>query len=305
MCAAWRNFVSERGGRPFLFDTVASYPGHRDTREKYLDTADRNGFAEATVAAPVVIADDSDLLEVIPLQNRLYGCDLERVTAPAVLLESSCVLVLSHIKGHELTGFGGALKNLGMGCVSNETKRAQHLVNMPQFNEGGCDGCGECAESCPTDAITMVDGRPEREPGGCIACSTCLLRYPADGWDWPKGSKERLQVYMAHVAAAVLSSCTGNVGFMNFIQDVVPLCDCAASPGEPIVRDVGIVFSRDPVAADKASLDLVDRSSIIPGSTTASPPDLLGKLHGTDSLVQLTVAEELGAGALRYQMAEV
>jgi uncharacterized Fe-S center protein len=103
----------------------------------------------------------------------------------------------------------------------------------------------------------------------------------------------------------VLSACRERIGFLNFIQDVVPFCDCAAPSGEPVIPDVGIVFSLDPVAADKASLDLIDRAPVIPGSTSEVPPDLLGKMHHTDSLVQLETAEKLGVGTMKYEMVNV
>jgi len=299
------DIVRDRGGRPFLFETVASYPGERDTKEKYLNTAVKNGFAEATVGAPVVITDDEDKQEIIPISNRINDCKLEKAKVPSLLLESPCILVVSHVKGHDLTGFGGALKNVGMGCVSSETKRAQHFVNMPQFNNSDCDGCGKCIESCPTDAIKLVNETVEREVSECISCGTCLFRCPLHCWVWPAGSKEKLQVYMAHVASAVLSEYKGRIGFVNFVQDVVPHCDCAAPSGQPVVQDVGIVFSFDPVAVDKASLDLVDRAPIIPGSTSVTPPDLLGKMHQTDSLVQLVTAEKLGIGTLKYEMVAI
>jgi hypothetical protein len=299
------DIVLKRGGRPFLFDTVASYPGKRDTRQKYLDTASKNGFAEATVGAPVVITDDDDRQEALPIGNRIRGCQLGQAKVPSLLLESGCILVLSHVKGHELTGFGGALKNLGMGCVSTETKRAEHRVNMPEFNESGCDGCGKCADACPTDAIRMVNDRPEREVEECISCGTCWFTCPLGCWVWPDGSKEKLQVYLAHVAGAVFSACRGRIGFLNFVQDVVPYCDCAAPSGEPVIPDVGIVFSLDPVAADKASLDLIDRAPVIPGTTSEVPPDLLGKMHHTDSLVQLETAEKLGVGTMQCEMVNV
>jgi len=299
------DIVRDRGGRPFLFETVASYPGERDTKQKYLNTAVKNGFAEATVGAPVVITDDEDKQELIPISNRINDCELEQAKVPSLLLESPCILVVSHVKGHDLTGFGGALKNVGMGCVSSETKRAQHFVNMPQFNNSDCDGCGKCNESCPTGAIKLVNETVEREVSECISCGTCLFRCPLHCWVWPAGSKEKLQVYMAHVASAVLSEYKGRIGFVNFVQDVVPHCDCAAPSGQPVVQDVGIVFSFDPVAVDKASLDLVDRAPIIPGSTSVTPPDVLGKMHQTDSLVQLVTAEKLGVGTLKYEMVAI
>ena len=92
---------------------------------------------------------------------------------------------------------------------------------------------------------------------------------------------------------------------MNFIQDIVPYCDCAAPSGNPVVQDVGMALSFDPVAIDKASLDLVDKSPIIPGATSAKPPDILGKMHHTNSLVQLETAEKLGIGTLKYKLVPV
>ena len=299
------DIVRSRGGRPFLIDTVVSYPGERDTKQKYLNTAAKNGFVEASMNAPVVITDDDDRQELIPIRNQIDGCQLREVTVPSLLLQSACVLVISHVKGHELTGFGGAVKHLAMGCVSTKTKRAQHEVTMPQFNEAGCDGCGQCIDECPTGALTLVNTRPEREVGECIFCGTCLYKCPLQGWVWPPESKERLQIYMAHAASAVLSGYQGKIGFMNFIQDVVPYCDCAAPSGKPIVQDVGVAFSFDPVAIDKASLDLIDQAPIVPGSTSATPPDLLGKIHGTKSLVQLTTAERLGIGTLKYEIVSI
>jgi uncharacterized Fe-S center protein len=300
------DMVRGKGGKPFLFDTIANYPGGRGTREDYLDTAARNGFVEASMNAPVVIADDSDQMLSVPLAERLDGCELAEVKVPSELLRSASMIVLSHVKGHELTGFGGALKNLGMGCVSRETKRAQHLVNMPEFNEDSdCDACGKCADACPADAITLVDDKPQRVAAECIYCGTCFFVCPSHCWVWPPGSKERLQVYLAHAASAVVSAYPGKIAFVNFIQDVAPFCDCAAPSGNPVVQDVGITFSLDPVAIDKASLDLIDRAPIIRGSTRARPPDILGKMHDTSSLVQLQTAEKLGMGTLEYELASV
>jgi len=297
------DIIGSKEGKPFLFDTISNYPGGRQSKPKYLETAARNGFVEASVNAPVVIADDADDLKTINIKNRIDGCDMKEIKVPSLLLKPSFLVVLSHVKGHEQTGFGGALKNLGMGCVSTSTKRAQHRVNMPIFaEERECNGCAKCADACTPKAIKMEDEKPIRAEAECIYCSSCLFRCPSHCWIWPPGSKEKLQVYLAHAASAVLSGYKGKVVFVNFIQDVVPFCDCVVPSGNPVVQDVGIALSFDPVAIDKASLDLIDKSPIIPGATSAKPPDILGKMHTTSSLVQVETAEKLGAGSTKYKL---
>jgi len=304
----WRvaSLVKKAGGRPFITDTTTNYPGERDTTEKYLATAACNGFAESTIGAPVVIADaNGDAGISIPIGNSIEGCRIREVKVASKIYGASSLLVLSHVKGHELTGFGGAIKNLGMGCVIKETKRAQHMVNSPLLDESHCNGCGRCAKVCPPQAITMSQGKPSRDLARCIFCSTCLFVCPSDAWLWPQEAKERLQVELAHSAAAVFSKFTGKIGFINFVQDVTPMCDCTAPSGRPVVADVGILASYDPVAIDKASLDLIDQAPLVSGATEARPPDLLGKMHGVSSLVQLKVAEKLGMGSLDYELSPI
>jgi uncharacterized Fe-S center protein len=297
------DLVKKAKGKPFLFDTVAAYPGERRTSESYLRTAAKNGFVRASVNAPISIAGDEDEQRAIPITSRVDGCELEEARVPSLLLDSAFLVVLSHLKGHELTGMGGAIKNLGMGCVSTKTKQAQHHVNMPTFNDDGeCDACGKCVQACPRDAIELVEGNPVRETVECTACGTCHFVCPPGCWAWPLGSKDRLQVYLSHAAGAVMHAFQGRVVFINFIQDVVPLCDCAPASGQPIVQDVGIALSLDPVALDKASVDLVDQAPIIPGATSCKPPDLLGKIHGTSTLIQLETAQKLKLGSVKYEL---
>jgi uncharacterized Fe-S center protein len=300
------DIVKKEEGRPFLFDTVAAYPGERRTKAKYLRTAAKNGFVKSSVNAPIAIAGDKDEQQSIRIETMIDGCRLRNVMVSSLLLQSSFLIVLSHVKGHELTGMGGAIKNLGMGCVSTKTKQAQHHVNMPILDDrGDCDGCGKCADACPAHAIKLVDGTPVRETAECTACGTCHFVCPSHCWAWPEGSKEKLQVNLGHAASGVMSAFRGKSVFINFIQDVVPLCDCAAASGRPIVQDVGIALSLDPVAVDRASLDLIDQAPVIPGTTSRRPPDLLGKIHNTSSLVQMKTAEKLQLGSMDYELVTV
>ncbi len=298
--------IKKRGGKPFLFDTVSAYPAERSTKAKYIRTAARNGFSEATVGAPVIITDDNDALVTVPVVNRIENCHLSEVKIPEFLVKGAAVIVLSHVKGHELAGFGGALKNLAMGCVATKTKQAQHSVNKPEFNrESDCTGCADCVDTCPPGALSLVDGKPVRVDAECTSCGSCFFKCAENCWVWPRGAKEKLQVCLAHTASAIISTCHNNMFFVNFVQDVTPDCDCAAPSGRPVIQDVGILSSVDPVAIDKASLDLIDAAPIIPGSTTAKPPDLLGKMHNTSCLVQVKTAEKLNLGTSDYQLVSI
>jgi uncharacterized Fe-S center protein len=159
-----------------------------------------------------------------------------------------------------------------------------------------------CLEACPVDALAMRGGKPQRDSEKCIYCSTCLFACSRKALSWERSNKERFQVYLAHAAAAVMRGFKQRVGFINFVQDVTPHCDCAAPAGRALFADIGVLVSIDPVALDKASLDLIDRARMIGDPTTISGPDKLGKWHHVDSLVQLRVAQELGMGSLDYDL---
>jgi len=295
--------VKRVGGRPFVTDTTALYPGGRDTAGKYLATAAYNGFSPATMEAPVVIADvDGSEGVTLDVPRHVDGCTLRQVEVAAELSRADFVLFVSHVKGHEISGFGGALKNIAMGCVTKRTKREQHSVNPSLVDEDRCDGCGACLGVCPSSAIVMQAGKPVKDPDKCMHCDTCLFACPRGAIYWAADNKLTFQVYLAHAAAAVMSIFAGRAGFLNFVQDVTPCCDCAHPAGNAIVPDVGILASLDPVAIDKASLDLIDS---VPESLTVvsvGASDKLGKLNGTDSTVQLKTAHRLGLGGLEYSL---
>jgi uncharacterized Fe-S center protein len=297
--------IKKQGGEPFVTDTVALYPGGRDTESKYLSTAAFNGYVEESVGAPVVIADGDghDGISVL-VENSLEGCGLRDVKIATRIYEADFLLVLSHVKGHMITGYGGAVKNLGMGCVTKDAKRAQHRVNPPLLDEAKCDACESCIRICPSKALVMERGKPVRDSQRCVYCSSCLFACDSGAFWWERGNKERFQVYLAHAASAVMSRFKGRIGFLNFLQDVTPCCDCAAPAGKAVVPDIGILASLDPVAIDKASLDLIDKAPVIDSLDSSGSSDKMGRLHNVDSLVQLRVAEELGLGNMGYHLVE-
>ena len=299
------DLVKRAGGKPFVTDTTALYPGGRGTPERYLATAAANGFTETSIGAPVVIADEGDEGIAVPIESPVDGCELKEAKVASKIYHADSLLVLSHAKGHMQTGFGGALKNLGMGCVTKEGKAASHTANIPELDESKCDACGQCVEACPRNALSLVEERIVRDMKLCMGCSSCLFTCPVGAFHFPPGASERLQMNIAHTAYAVLKNFTGKVGFINFVQDVTPQCDCAPPAGKPIVQDAGILASLDPVAIDKASIDLIDQSPVVVSPAPASPPDLLGKIHGVDSLVQLRTAERLGLGSLEYNLVTI
>jgi len=298
------DLIKKVGGSPLVADTTALYPDGRFTAKGYLETAAFNGFTEESMGAPIIIADgDGYEGEVTPLKRRIEGCELREVKVASAILQADAMIVLTHFKGHLLSGVGGALKNLAMGCVTKESKAAQHATHPPTLDEAKCNACGVCVEGCPFKALTLKGGQPVRDTGKCMYCSNCLFACPQGALYWPKGSKERFQLYLAHAAYGVLTALSGKpVSYFNFIQDITPKCDCCAPAGQPITKDVGILAASDPVAIDKASLDLVDQAYRQSNPQIPTTHDPLGQMNETDSLIHIRTAQKLGVGNLEYQL---
>jgi uncharacterized Fe-S center protein len=302
------DFVRGRGGLPFVTDTTTLYPeGFRMTVKEGLETARYNGFSEEGLGCPVVIADEPDGYG--GLEFKVNGadenCRIKTVKVAKHIVEADAVIVLSHIKGHLLSGMGGAIKNLGMGCTTKDSKREQHAAHGLLFDYEKCNGCGECVKACRFSTLEMKQERPVRNEESCMYCNTCMFICDNEAITFYEDGKERFQVALAHAAAGVVKAMSGKpVIYLNFIMDVTPLCDCAAPAGRLITQNVGILASRDPVAIDWASMNLVDKAAIIPG-WEVTPPDILGKINETRSAIHVKMAERLGIGRSTYTMLEV
>jgi hypothetical protein len=298
------DLVKKAGGKPFVTDTTTLYLYGRFTAQQHLATAARNGFVEETVGAPVVIADGEQGYdgEWVAVPRQVHDCPLDRIKIASKILDADSMIVVSHVKGHEMAGFGGSIKNVAMGCVTKESKAAQHRAHRPSIDISKCNGCGQCVDACPFHALSLVEDKVVLDDGKCMDCTHCLFTCAEGVFAVPPGGKESFQVSLAHGAAAILSRFQSKAAFINFVQDVTQSCDCVAPSGSPVVPDIGILASMDVVAIDKASLDLIGQSRPLGRFADISSPDILGKINGTDTLVQVRTAHELGLGNTEYRL---
>ena len=298
--------IKKTGASPFLTDTNTLYAGTRSDTPSHLATAVENGFAYSVVGAPVIIADGlrgrSD--EQVALNEK----NVKTAYVGSDIYHADAMVVLTHFKGHRLTGFGGALKNLGMGCASRRGKLAQHSTVSPKVKRKKCIGCGACVSHCPVGAITLADKKASVNPDACIGCGDCIIVCPTEAVQiqWNQSVPTFLET-MVEYAKAALTDKGGKTLFVSFVTDVSPLCDCIGHSDVPIVPNIGILASTDPVAMDQACVDLVNAEAANPASSlktnTAPGEDKFKGLHpDVDWPRQLEYAEELGLGSRSYEL---
>jgi uncharacterized Fe-S center protein len=300
----------EHGGRPFLTDANTVYVGTRSEAVSHLTTAIENGFAYAVVKAPLVIADGlTGKAEVeVPIDKRHF----QSVFLAEAVMEADGMVVMSHFKLHELSGFGGALKNLGMGGASRRGKLAQHSNISPKVTEKKCTGCGECVGHCAQEAIQI---NPETQkavidPAKCVGCAECILVCPYGNIQiqWNESIPVFLEKLVEY-AYGVMQSKRGRAVFLNFITQVSPACDCYGHNDMPIVGDIGILASLDPVAIDQAAADLVNQARGLQGSALKELAEGADKFKDiypqVDWPIQLEYAEELGLGSREYELVKI
>ena len=256
--------VKAQGGVPFLTDCNTLYPGRRKNALEHLGAAQENGFWPMTTGCQVIIADGlrgTDDIEV-PVPNAEY-CPTAKIGR--AIMDADIVISLNHFKGHESTGFGGALKNLGMGCGSRAGKMEQHKAGKPVVQEGLCRNCQQCAKECGSDAISYDTGKAVIDQDLCKGCGRCIGRCNFDAIYAPDDNANALlDCKMAEYAMAV---CHGRPNFhISLVMDVSPFCDCHGENDAPIVPDIGMFASFDPVALDRACADAVQAAEPLPDS---------------------------------------
>ena len=283
------DLVKKEGGKPFITDTTTLYGGHRGNAIDYLYTASINGFSISSMNAPVIIADG-----LLGKDEEIVSVNGHNIAIAKAIFEADCLIMLSHFKGHGMAGFGGAIKNLGMGCVSKNGKIWQHEVTKPSHDESRCTLCKKCLKFCPQNAI-KYDGKIKIEYEKCVGCGACLVLCEEDCFYLEKGIDE-FQRRVATAAAAVLKKFGEKAAFINFLLDITPKCDCCSFADKPLVDDIGVLSSIDAIAIDKASYDLV---------ISHAGKDIFYEIHGIDGRMQINEAEKLGMGKKDYRLVEI
>ena len=302
--------IKEMGGRPFLTDCNTLYYGRRANAVDHLEAAMENGFNRIAVGCDVIIADGltgTDAAE-IPV-NLKY---VKQAKIGTIIADSNIIISINHFKGHEQTGFGGALKNIGMGSGSRKGKMEMHSTSKPEMIEENCVACGMCIKNCPEKAIAYNSRKKAQiDYKKCIGCGQCVAScYYGSARAKYDQSAEILGEMIAEYAFAVLE---GKQHFhISFIMNVSPDCDCFDCNDQALVPDIGIAASFDPVALDKACVDLVNQAPAILESRMS---DKGTYKQGMDKFIHvhpdvhwkdcLKHAEEINLGSTDYKLIEV
>lgn len=311
--------VKEAGGRPFLTDANTLYVGARGNAVDHLNTAILNGFDYSVVGAPLIIADGLDGRDEVIVPLNLNLC--KQAHMGAAVARADCLISLAHFKLHEAAGFGGAIKNIGMGSASRRGKMAQHSELAPVINAKKCIGCGTCLDYCAHGAIGLIP-RPPELPGRttkvtqlaeidekkCVGCAGCIHVCPqgAVGIDWEK-DLPRFMERMVEYTVGALKGKEKRTLCLNFLTHISPACDCYPFADAPIVADIGILASKDPVAVDQASMDLVNAQPALASSCISESAHVVGDkvkavYPNIDWQHQLDYAQQLGLGSTAYEL---
>lgn len=284
-------FLKHSGARPFLFETNTLYRGDRMNAIDHTRLAYGHGFGKLDI--PIIIGDGikgNDCIEVEINKKHFKKCYMA-----AGLADIDYLFVLSHFTGHMLTGFGAALKNLGMGCAARRGKLAQHCQVSPKIKPERCIACGVCAKNCSVEAIEKDGDKYKVVNEKCIGCAQCISVCPTGAADivWSEEYNLIGEKMAEYAYAATLNK---RAVYANFLLFITRECDCMNKEDNGFIEDIGVLFSNDPIAIDKASIDL-----ILNGKNT----DVLKDVHPQiDYLKSLNYAQDLGFGCLDYKIIE-
>ncbi len=301
--------IKELGASPFLTDTNTLYVGTRGDSVSHLETAIRNGFAYAVVDAPIIIADG--MRGASSKSLRINQEIIKTAHIGKEIAESDVLISAAHFKGHDLAGFGGTIKNLGMGCASRKGKLVQHSGISPKIKRKKCIGCGDCIEYWAQSAISLNNEKAMIDPQRCVGCGECIHICPngAINVQWNQDIS-LFHKKMVEYTLAVLKEKKGRAAFLNFLTQISPSCDCCSHSDAPIVQDLGIMASTDPVAIDQASVDMVNRqraseNSCLSNHEGAGEDKFRAIYPKVDWSIHIDHAEKIGLGTRAYELVTI
>jgi len=306
--------IKNSGGRVFLTDCNTLYVGRRKDALEHLDAAYENGYNPFTTGCQIIIGDGlkgtDEAYVPVPCGEYVKEAKIGRA-----IMDADIVISMTHFKGHELTGFGGALKNIGMGCGSRAGKMEMHSDGKPSVKSETCVGCGACAQICAHHAITVANKKAKIDPSICVGCGrcigTCHFNAIVAAWD---ESNDILNKKIAEYSWAVLHD---RPHFhISLVIDVAPFCDCHSENDVPIIPDIGMFASFDPVALDMACADMANQAPVTSGSyledqlrgqdCNCGEGDHFRATHPeTNREVCLDHAEKIGIGRKMYELIEI
>ena len=304
--------VKELGGKPFLTDCNTMYPGSRKNALEHLYCAWENGFTPLTVGCPVLIGDGLKGTDdiAVPVENGEY---VKEALIGRTVMDADVFISLTHFKGHEMAGFGGAIKNIGMGCGSRAGKKDQHSSGKPHIEETLCRGCKKCQKECANQGLVFIEETKKMsvDASHCVGCGRCLGACNFDAIAFDNDNAVTLLNYkMAEYTKAVLS---GRPNFhISLVVDVSPNCDCHGENDVPILPNIGMFASFDPLALDQACADACLAAEPMPGSQLAKhladPHFENHHDHFKNSTPEsewqscLSHAEKIGLGSRSYEL---
>lgn len=297
------DLIKEEGGKPFLTDCNTLYVGMRKNAIDHLDTAYINGYNPLATGCHVIIADGLKGTDeaIVPIDGEY----VKEAKIGQAIMDADIFISLNHFKGHELAGFGGAIKNIGMGCGSRAGKMEMHNSGKPFVDHSICVGCGSCQKNCAHHAITITDKKATIHHDNCVGCGRCIGACPVDAVTTSLDeANDILNKKMAEYALAVLKD---RPHFhISLIVDVAPFCDCHAENDASIIPDVGMLASFDPVALDQACVDLVNAQPVNQNTIMQErvcTADHFTSVHPETNWEScLDHAQKLGIGTRQYEL---
>ncbi|MDD5748175.1 MAG: DUF362 domain-containing protein [Actinomycetota bacterium] len=296
--------LKKRGFPCFVTETTTLYCRERFTTEELIETASYNGFSSDNLSCEFLVADSIPGASV-----SVDGEVLKSVEVAGEIARSAGLLVITHATGHGWTaGFAGSIKQLGMGCTSRKTKALIHKTTTIHVNEDLCNGCGKCAKTCKSNGIEVRNESAVLNES-CTRCGVCT-GICSQGAITATHDYQKFAKALAESARGVLSLFDERVAFVNILADITPHCDCEDFSARRIFPDIGVLVSRDPVAVDQASCDLINSAIPIPGSEADTPEvvvseDKLYSMFGIEWWRQLEHAQKLGCGTRTYDLVKM